>query len=81
MKKRQPFQQVVLGKLHSYMQKNEKITFSNITHKTKLKWIKNLNVRLDTTTFSVENIGCSNTFSDSPPRVITINKNKQMGPI
>ena len=37
MEKRQSFQQMVLGKLESYMQKNETGPHSNTLHKTKFK--------------------------------------------
>ena len=37
MEKKQSLLQVVLGKLDSYMEKNEIRTFSNTTHKNKLK--------------------------------------------
>ena len=39
-KKRQALQQMVLGKLDSYMQKNESGSFSYTTHKNKLKMDK-----------------------------------------
>ena len=35
-------------KLDKYMRKNEIRTLPNIIHKNKLKWIKDLNVRLHT---------------------------------
>ena len=52
------------------------------------KWIKELNVRPETTKFLEENIGKtlsdinqSKIFYDPPPRVVEIkNKNKQVGP-
>ena len=37
MEKRQSLQEVVVGKLDSYMKKNEIRTFSNTIHKNKLK--------------------------------------------
>ena len=43
MEKRQSLQQVVLGKLDSYMKKKEIRTFSNIIHKNKLKMDKRPN--------------------------------------
>ena len=79
MKKRQSLQQVVLGKLDSYMQKNEIRTFSTPFTKINSKWIKDLNVRLDTIKLLEENIGrmhfdinCSNVFLDPSPRVMEI---------
>ena len=38
-------QQMVLEKLDSYMQKNEMGPLSSTTHKNKLKWMEDLNVR------------------------------------
>ena len=44
MEKRQSLQVVVLGKLDSYMKKNEITTLPNIMHKINLKWTRDLNV-------------------------------------
>ena len=48
---------MVLGKLDSYMQKNEIRTFSHTIYKNKLKLIKELNVRLETIKLLGENMG------------------------
>ena len=48
MEKRQSLQQMMPEKLDSYTRKNEIRTLPNIIHKNKLKWIKDLNVRLPT---------------------------------
>ena len=47
----------LLGKLGSYMQKNETGPLSYTTHKNKLKMDKNLNVRPETIKFLKENKG------------------------
>ena len=66
------------GKTEQYMQKNEIRTFSNTMHKNS-KWIKDLNVKLDTIKLLEENIGRtlfdinrSNIFLDLSPRVMEI---------
>ena len=45
MEKRQPLQSVVLGKLDSYMHKNEIRALPNAIHNINSKWIKDLHVR------------------------------------
>ena len=58
---------------------NEIRTLPNTIHKNKLKWIKDLNVPLDTIKLLEENIGRilfdihrSKLFFDPPPRVMEI---------
>jgi len=73
MGKRQSLQQMVMGKLGSYMQKNETGLLSYAIHKNS-KWIKGLNVRSETIKFLEENTGnklfdvsCRNIFLDMSP--------------
>ena len=72
---------MLLGKLNSYLYKNEIITLTNTTHKNKLKWIKDLTVRPDIIKLLEENKGTilfdinhNSIFLDPPPRVMKINK-------
>ena len=69
---------MVLGKLGSYMSKNEIRPFFNIIHKNKV-----LNLRLDTIKLLEENrgkalsdINHSNIFFDLSPRIMKIKINK-----
>jgi hypothetical protein len=45
MEKRQPLQQILLGKLDVYMQKTETRSLSFILTKINPKWLKDLNTR------------------------------------
>ena len=62
MQKRQSLPQVVLGKLDSYLQKNEIRTLSSTYTIINSKWIKHLNVRPETLKLPPEDIG--RTFCD-----------------
>ena len=75
MGKRQSLQQMVLGKLDSYVQKNKTGLPFNTLPQNKLKWIKHLNVKPEITKILEEttgrhysNISCSNFFLDMSPK-------------
>ena len=66
---------MVLGKLYSYMKKNEIRTLPNTIHKRNSKWMKDLNGRVDSIKLLEEKIGrtlCginhSKILFDPPPR-------------
>ena len=68
----------MLGKLDSYMLKNEIRTFSNTFHEN-TNWIKDLNIRLGTIKLleetmdrTLSDINHSNIFYDPPPGVMNI---------
>ena len=79
MGKRQSFHQVLTGNLDSCMQSNEPRIHPHIMHENKLKSLKDLHVRQDTTKLLEKNIGktfsdinLTNIFSDQSPKATEI---------
>ena len=75
MEQKQPLQQMVLGELDRYMQKNETQSPTYTIHKNEFKVDKDLNISHDTMKVLQENIGrkisdipCSNIFTHMSPR-------------
>lgn len=56
-KKRQDLQQTVLVKLDGCMKKNPNRAILTTLHKIQFQWIKNLNLKLDTSNLTEENVG------------------------
>ena len=48
MEQKQSLQQMVLGDLDSYVQKNENESPTYVTHKNNSRWIKDLNISCNT---------------------------------
>ena len=75
MGQKQPLQQMVLGDLDSYVQKNETRSPTYAIHKNKLKMDKRLNTSCNTIKVLQENTGrkmsnipCSNILTDMSPK-------------
>ena len=75
MEQKQPLQQMVLGDLDSYVQKNETLSPTYAIHRNKFKMDKRLTITYDTIKVVEENIGRkisdiprSNIFTDMSPK-------------
>ena len=77
----------MLGKLYSYTQEKKNNPLSHTIHKISSKWIRDLNVRLDTIKLLQENIGrtlydinCRNISLDPSTKEIKVEINKGTTP-
>ena len=70
MGQKQPLEQMVLGDLDSYVQKNETRSPTYTIHKMNSRWIKDLNISCNTIKVLEENIGRK--ISDIPHSNILI---------
>ena len=86
MEQKQSLQQMVLGDLDSYVQKNETRSPTYTIHKINSRWIKDLNISYDTVKILEENIGRKisdishiTIFINMSPRARDIGERKQIG--